>query len=488
MNMIDFLFKCQNDFKFWCEHMMGLTDYGGIHDFQLEWFYLFNNYDRVLVEAPSGSSKTEILIAYFLWFAWHNENKKIIITSKSEPQAIGVLDRLKGYIVDNEILLDLKPNDSQETWNAKTLKLSNKCIIMCRPYSVNLKSYRADIIGCDEIDSYENLDIYFDHVVSRLNPRGKIFGITTPEAVDGLMSVIEARFRDIPVERGGYVIKKYPVVIKMKIPGDISTGISIWEERFPISDLLKKQTEMGEPAFQKNFMCSLLGEPEDAIFTLKNVMACYDHARGFGQSEGGQIFIACDFAISKGVRADFDAYVVLEKLDNFFIIKHIEIHKGVNVPVKVTRIQELYNLYHPVSIICDESNIGHDVIDEMIARGMSVIPQSFQSAARKELLVNLRNIIDNKKLVIPRKSDDYNAIELTNLLTEQLIKFREQKSKLSNHKLIVSKSLHDDVAISLAMAVKRATEVISTDVVARFSSDTNVSKNEEVITKDISQL
>ena len=68
---VDFMLDCLVSFKFFCEEFLGMKDFGGIHKFQEDWFNAIQKYDRVVIEAPSGFSKTEIMgVVYPLWCMW----------------------------------------------------------------------------------------------------------------------------------------------------------------------------------------------------------------------------------------------------------------------------------------------------------------------------------------------------------------------------------------------------------------------------------
>jgi len=463
MNIVDFLGRCKLDFKFFCERMLGITDYGGIHSYQLEWFYLIQNNNRIMIEAPSGFSKTTIVgVAYPLWILFNSNKKKILLISKTIPQAKdAMLSQIRSYIEDNEILKDLMPKDANLTWNQTQLRTTNDCVVTNRPYSVNIKSYRADYIILDEIDSYEDVNIYFDYVISRLNPGGKIIGISTPENEGRLLALIRAR------NLGEYVIRKYTAIINCRVKGDYSTGKSIWEEKFPLSYLLKLREELGEQFFEKNYMCNVRVGSEDSIFKLPHIMKGYDTSRKFTnikEKNDGFVILGADFAISGGPRADFDAYVIIEKVDNFYIIKHIEIWKGVPTPSKITRIEELIKEYNVDIVAADESNIGHDAIDGLLTKGYYVVSYKFTGGdygERKKTIVTLKNIIEAGKLIIPRHPDDVEAINITNELIAQLTGFVERKSEKTQHKLLDSTALHDDIAMALGMAIVEGTKQIT---------------------------
>lgn len=474
MNIVDFLGRCKLDFKFFCERMLGLTDYGGIHPYQLEWFYLIQNNVRIMIEAPSGFSKTTIVgVAYPLWILFNFNKKKILLLSKTIPQAKdAMLSQIRSYIEDNDILKDLMPKDAGVTWNQTQLRTTNDCVITNRPYSVNVKSYRADYIILDEIDSYEDPSIYFDYVISRLNPGGKIIGISTPENEGRILALVRAR------NLGEYVIKKYTAIVNCRVSGDYTTGESIWSEKFSLDYLLKLKDEQGEQFFEKNYMCNVRVGSEDSIFKLPHITKGYDKIRKFTnirESIGSLVILGADFAISSGPRADFDAYVIIEKRDNFYIIKHIETWKGIPTPSKITRIEELIKEFDVNIVVADESNIGHDAIDGLLTKGYYVVPYKFTGGdygERKKTIVTLKNVVEAGKLIIPRHPDEIDSLNLTNELVTQLTGFVERKSEKTQHKLLDSTSLHDDIAMAVGMAVMEGTKQI-TDEFFNFDEKKN---------------
>ncbi len=454
-NLVDFLFKCKIDFKFFCENVLAdtpffLRSHGGIHDFQLEWFYLIQNNKRVMIQAPSGFSKSTIVgMAYPLWLAFNYQNKQILVVSKTLPQSTRILGLIKQAIEENELLQELRPKNHSETWSKQEIKTSTNCRIYCRPYSINIKGERVDFMLLDEIASYERLDIFFDYIVPRLNPKGTLAGISTPESPTDLMETIKVR--------GGkeYIFKRYTA---------IKNGKAIWPERFSLDWLKAREKEMGEEYFQKNFMCNPQAEAENAIFSKKAIVDCFDPQREFSTEIEGRSFLGCDFAISKGPTGDFDAYVAIDKIDGNYIIKTMEMYKGLLTPGKVRRIRQLKEIYNPVRIAVDKSNLGATVVDELRLEALPISPYDFHPQTRRELLNTLRNIIDSGKLIIPRSGDDTKAIKMTNLLFKQLMGFREKENKLTGTRSYASTAPHDDLVMALALAVAEAVKQRSSSI------------------------
>lgn len=464
MSEVEFFSRCSIDFKFFCERLLGITEYGGIHQFQLEWFTMAQNNDAVMITSFSGSSKTEIMgVAYAVWYGIMYPSSSILLISKTISQAKdNLLQRIKNYIESNELLKELVPEGKNAIYNVKQAKLTNGTTINNVPYNVNIKGYRAHLIILDEIDSYEEMNIYYDHVTSRLHPGGKIIGISTPEGPTRLLQDIKNR------NPAGYVFKTTTAIIddrgKPK-KDNYEKGYSIWPERYPMEWLLRKRTEMGEQMWEKNYQCNVMTEGEDAIFSVPSFVRCYERRLkfNFNVNPKAQYFIGADFAISSGPRADFDAFVVVERLDDHITLKHIEIHKGLPRPAKVNRLVELYEIFQSektTKVIADESNMGTMVIGDLRGRGVTVVPQSFYSTERKKLLLQLANVIESGNLIIPRFPEE-KTISMTNNLLEQMIGFR-RKVTISGNEIIESKSVHDDILMSLAMAIREASKMRGT--------------------------
>lgn len=456
MTILDIYTRVRTDFKFFYENVLGFNEKGGLNEYKKEWFNLVYENDRVMIKAPSGFAKTTVLgVAYPIWVTLTSPNHKILLISKTLTQSKdALLMQIRDLIENNEFLKEiLVPKDKDKTWNQTQIKTANGCTLINRPYSINIRGYRANTIILDEIDSYEEADIYFDYVVPRLIPGGKILGISTPEeGTSTLMQLIQ--LRDMGEEN--YIFKTYTAITDLKNPHDFSTGISIWPEEYPLSELLRRKTELGDQKWQKNYMCNAMTQSEHSIFPAESIEACKDYSREFSSKKeiGEEIYLGCDFALSEAPTGDFDATVIVGKRKDVGVIKYAETRKGIPVPEKVRRIEELARRYNAIGIICDNSGIGREIIRLLRIKGLPVEEQGFMPGERNVLLTNLKSLIDNGKIVIPKYKDDMQAVEFANKLEYELFAFVEKKSEVTGNTSFVSKGNHDDTVVALAMAVK----------------------------------
>lgn len=486
MNKIEFLLRCRSDFKFFCENMLGYASDGSklvMKPYQIKWWSLAQSHERLVIEAAAGFAKSETMGAmYPLWLMFSKRNLRILLVSKTRDQSKGnLLARIKNYISDNEFLKDLfVPKDSSVSWNQNEIITKQGHWVRVVPYNTNIRGYRANIIICDEADDYDDPNIYFEHVVSRVFEGGKIILISTPTGSTNLIGQLKekaevGKLKNYHFEKTKGLVKADGSPAYTCKPEDVTKEllldcISIWPEGYSKQTLLDKWDEQGRWFFMRNVMCEVIGEADDAIFKINDVMDAYDRTIGFTDyvDENAQYFIGADFAISSGPRADFDAFVVVKKYNDQFTVVHAEDHKGWQRPAKVERLRELYEKYETMKgciIIADESNMGTMVMNDLRAQGVTVVAQNFHSAARKKLILTLSNVFQGKAIIIPRSIDDHEAYRLSELVKDQLIGFRRRTSDKTGAEAIQSTAPHDDIAISLAMAVQEGTKHQDMDLV-----------------------
>jgi len=465
-----FLFKCRTDFKFFCENCLGVTDFGGIHDFQVNWFNLANKYKRLIIEAPAGHSKTEVMGAmYPLWRMFVDKNLKILLVNKTLEQGrANLLSRIKKYIANNELLTEMfTPDDYKFTWNVSAIKTKNGHEVWSVPYSENIRGYRANLIILDEVDSYEDTNIFFEHVASRLFPDGNMVLISTPVGPTRLIGQLREKSKAGLIdkyyfERTTSLIDSEGKPAKIENQEDIKKYNAIWPEMWSVQKLFEAWGEQGKSNWMRNYMAICLGEIDDAIFPIKNILDTFDYNRGFSEevNHEAMYFIGADFAISEGPKADFDAYIVVEKINDQFIIKSMEAHKGWQRPQKVNRLAELYSKYESqmgTYLIVDESNMGTMVMNDLRTKGLPVLGQKFHTSARKLLITSLGSVFRGKGIVIPRSPDaNDDCVKYSEQLKDQLIGFKRRRSDKTGDELIESKASHDDLAMALAMAINEA--------------------------------
>ena len=439
--------KCFLDLRLWAERVFGFQ----IKPFHLEWFNILNNHRFSVIKAFRGSGKTTILgVVFPLWLCWYRPGTHILFTASELKQATKILDEVKEEIENNEFLNELMP-PNPSTWRATELKMTNGSRIFCKAYTKHIKGVHVNYVFCDEIQDCADRDIFNKAIAPTVNQkRGTICAVGTPDNPGDLLEELS--------HRSEYKAKSYPVILK--------PGVSRWPEKFPIDEIERIRKRDGEHSFQTQYMMNSNIEGEGAVYPADWVSNCFDYKERFTNQplhEDSMCILGADFAMSKGMRADFDAYVVVEKISNKVIIRWGERHKGLSKDAKIQRLGELYKKFKPTRMVLDPSNIGDTIIQELRQKAYPVEAGEFHSRARNKLLVNLITMIQPDKngdseLVIPRDPEDSLTLSFTTKLIEELISFREQKSLATNMTSIISKAPHDDTVMALALACKGAAD------------------------------
>lgn|SRR3990167_8856920 len=454
-----FINRCIFDFAFFCERVLGYT----IKPFHKEWCDLIRKNQRIFIFAPTGFGKTWIFgIAYPIWLSIFKPGSWSVVISKVvKGQSSTMVEEIKFRIEDNEFLSEhLKPaRNDKKMWTKDKMICSNNSKIENAPYSMSIRGKHPDYIFGDEVSSYidksDHYQIWFRDVESRVDDakHGKIAAVTTPIDPGDLGVLL--------FNNTQYVSKKYPAIINYK-NNDYTTGESIWSERFSIEKLMLIRERQGHAHFERNYMVNSEADVEGSIFKTKNLFELLDYNRTFTSKlsdENSIVLIGGDFAMSDGPHADFDAYSVVEKCQNGkIILLHIEKWKGTSMESKIQRLLELAKIYNPYQFILDKSNVGNDVALRLIQAGYSAEPITFGPASRGLVLGTLKSVVENKLLIIPYSKEEIEQQWLINELFEQMIGFKEDKTEKTRITTIISRAMHDDLAISLALAVKGAVE------------------------------
>lgn len=479
MNYPEFNMRCELSFKFFVEKMIGINTCGGINPFQQEWVDAIKKHRFLVIEAATGHSKSTVIGHWYaLWLCWKKKNQEIIVLSQSATQAEKILRAIRNIISDNELLKDYMGTErTARVWNQRMIhtKEGNNTIRVVAYESV--RGERAHFIYADEVDAWENTEVYFEDVVSRLHPGGHIALTSTPKNNTNLLYQI--RERDISKK---YHWMKTPAITRRDgthfdprtfCEEDLDDAIPTWPGNFSMEEIRDKWATQGKFKFISQQLVTILGETENAPFSIKNIYACYDQklAFSFSVNPDAIYFVGADFASSEGQKADYTAYVVLEYLNGVITLKYIKtLPKGTKKPVRIEELNNLFmkfNKYGACRVCADATNIGVDIVPELRMRGMSVIEKQFQWRLRREMIHTCGNIIQNggEYVRIPKKNgpEYINEQNLIDELQKQLAGFLLVKSDAGNENY-KSKAPHDDIAISFMMALIEASKMLISSV------------------------
>ena len=157
--------------------------------------------------------------------------------------------------------------------------------------------------------------------------------------------------------------------------------------------------------------------------------------------EGKQYIAGVDVAAS----VDFTVVSVLdaESKDQVYLDRF----NRVDYPVLIDRMEAIYHRYHMTSMVVESNSIGRPVIDELVTRGLNIIPFTTTSATKQSIIQNLQAAFENGQIRILNNP----------VLVGELLSFESKRNASGGFSYSAPDGMNDDCVMSLAIAWYGAT-------------------------------
>jgi hypothetical protein len=408
--------------------------------FQKEWIRLAEKYKRINLLAFRSSGKSEILmVCYPIFKAFVQSRSQTLVVSASQPQSSEILKRIRDRILFNEVLRSAVPSNRSSAWSKTELELKNGSRIISKSITSQIVGYHVDLIVCDEIGYYREHGVYETAVPPMVTAKdGTILCVGTPTSMVDLPHKL--------MKNKAYTSKIYPVKTK---------NSNLWKERYPDKDMAAKRREYDSITWSREFMCRPISS-EDQIFPYDLIEKTFDYARPLDYHYDKRFiyYMGIDFALSGATGADFTVFTILERdpKDNTLRLKMMERYKGLGYMAQKKRIQQLYEIFHPIKTIVDEGTFGKSFLQELRSAGIAMTGYKFTNQTKQELIMNLRNAFETEKLLINNLQSHVKTVKTVKDLVKELLNFGVKLTKTGQ---IGFEGLgaHDDMVISFALAV-----------------------------------
>lgn len=389
-----------------------------------------------LVVHNSGKTETAF-VRYPIFKAFTKANWQGIVVSKSLPQSTEIIKRIKQRIIENDILRTSIPDTRSATWSRTELELKNGSRIMSKPANVNLAGYHVDWIGGDEIGYWEDMDVLTKTLPPIVRARNGqiVFSGTPTSETDPIHQLMK---------NPAYKVKVYPANLKVD-------DKFLWDIRYPKIPIKQARKEYDSISWSREFLCRPLSA-EDRIFPYDLIKDSFDFGSSFVLKRNNRYsyFMGLDFALSGEAGSDFSVFIVLEKCGDVCRIANIERFKGLSYQSQKGRIRQLYNTYMPIKVVADEGSFGKSFLQDMRAEHVPVEGFRFTNESKQNLITNLRNFFEQKRIIMPNQSKDLKTTTNINLLLKELDKFGVVVEKGTVKLKGVGE--HDDMVMSLGLA------------------------------------
>jgi phage terminase large subunit-like protein len=152
--------------------------------------------------------------------------------------------------------------------------------------------------------------------------------------------------------------------------------------------------------------------------------------------EGKQYIAGVDVAAS----VDFTVVSVLDAESKEMV--YLDRFNRVDYPVLIDRLEAIYHRYHLTSMVVESNSIGRPVIDELVARGLNIVPFTTTSATKQSIIQNLQAAFENGQIRILNNP----------VLIGELLSFESKRNASGGFSYSAPDGMNDDCVMSLAIA------------------------------------
>jgi phage terminase large subunit-like protein len=110
----------------------------------------------------------------------------------------------------------------------------------------------------------------------------------------------------------------------------------------------------------------------------------------------------------------------------------------VDYPVLIDRLESVYHRYHLTSMVVESNSIGRPVIDELVSRGLNIVPFTTTSATKQGIIQNLQSAFENGLI---RVLDEP-------VLIGELLSFEAKRNASGSFSYSAPDGMHDDCLLA----------------------------------------
>ncbi len=424
----------------------------------LQWAKVMTTGDHISVLCPRQHGKTTYWsVIQTVYRGSMFENYNILVESASSEQAESILGFVTNIIVNNEYLNSKRSATGK--WSTTDLTY-NGGIIRARGVGSEVRGGTYDYIVCDDILRSDNKlsDNDIEHFIDEeLEPmllvrKGQIILVGTPKSYTDIFATIEERTK----AADGWKMVKYKAILNDE------KKTLLCPDRFTYEQLMARKRVMGTRKFDKEFMCqvyssgsSLFNEEIRKKAMERGTILILSPIPRVEDEVDWSYYMGIDVARAGTASADFTVVTVIaynEKTQEKKLCWYWR-EKGLKISEQTKIIAEIARNYRYPHILVEKNNIGQDMIDELIDNhNLSVEAFTTTNTTKEDLIRFLIVQFENEKLTLP--VGDERSKEMVNVLNNELGRFVVEITRAGNEIMKGSGSSHDDMVMSLALAIK----------------------------------
>lgn len=200
------------------------------------------------------------------------------------------------------------------------------------------------------------------------------------------------------------------------------------------ADLLEQKATMSDALYKQEYECDFT---ENASAVFKNVHSRTYPLSDYKHNDNGMYQIGVDLA-----KANDETVITPIDLTTFKVGPQ-DAFNQIDYTLQKAKIEGAFYRYNKPPIVMDSTGVGQPIVDDLLNKGINIVPYMFTYNSRNELLVNLQILLEQNTIKIP---DDPALIEQLEAAVWDL-------TSNGRTRITVPEDKHDDRMMSLALAV-----------------------------------
>ena len=380
--------------------------------------------------------------------------------------AIITNEKRLGILHINKITEEIRTNDIlKDKLNRRGKELGKEGLITDTGSQLHLRSYGSFIrglhvgyVGVDDFLDKSSLyskdqrekfkEVFYAEIKNIVEPGGNLIVSGTPFHEKDL-------YNDLKDDNMFHVFE---------YPGIFPDGTLLAPDRFSFRYLMDMRKSLGSLVFAREILVTPVSDGSSLFpweFLNKSLIGM--EKIGFVNNiesypiKMKKVVIACDFAISGSIGADYSAFGVigLDTNDQYHLINYWR-ERGASHNTQVNQIISMDHAFRPNRIICENNGFQRIIIDLLRQRGLKNVEEFTTSSNKKDDYSGLPSIsalFERGEIKMPAREDDGSFDKSMVVLGElNSITYNEDKNTLE------SAGQHDDTAMMLWFGVNTLRE------------------------------
>ena len=155
------------------------------------------------------------------------------------------------------------------------------------------------------------------------------------------------------------------------------------------------------------------------------------------EPQAGRQYVA---GVDVAASVDFTVVTVMDVESKEMV--YLDRFNRVDYPVLIDRLESVYHRYHLTSMVVESNSIGRPVIDELVTRGLNIVPFTTTSATKQAIIQNLQAAFENGQILVLDEP----------VLIGELLSFESKRNPSGGFSYSAPDGMHDDCVMSLAIA------------------------------------